>query len=163
VIAPQRGAQRVSQLLAGAVQARSHRVDRELARDSDFVVGQTAGFAQQKDIAIERRKPFERLLKRSSELLRRRRRALRQFDRLAAPAIVANMIERKVPGDAEHPRASASIACFRHRTSRDPQKHLLRELRSIALADDPAEVAEDPISMRGKQDVGVGQHAALSE
>ena len=141
--------------MARPVKARTHAVDAELAGDRDLVVAQAAGLPHQEHIAIERGQPVERLAQRGRKLLDGRPRRVEQFDRHAAAAIVADVIQREIPGDAEDPGAASGIVGVGNRTARDAQKHFLRQLARFAVPDDAAEVAEDAVAVRREQEVCV--------
>jgi hypothetical protein len=119
----------------------------------------TARLAQQEDVAIERREAIQRLGQRRGQLLRRGGRPLIEFDGQAAPPIVADVVQRQVAGDAEDPRAAGARFGRRQRTARDAEEDLLRQLAGVSLADDAAQVAEDPVAVRGEKDVSVRQHS----
>jgi hypothetical protein len=79
------------------------------------------------------------------------------------PAIVADMVQREVSSDSKDPRATARIVDLRDRTASDPQEYLLRQVAGcIAVAEKPAQVSEDPITMSGEQHVGIGHRVQLS-
>ena len=54
------------------------------------------------------------------------------------------------------------LAGVRHRAPGDAEKHFLRELAGVAVADDAAQVAEHPVPMCGEEQVGVGDHGLCS-
>ena len=68
------------------------------------------------------------------------------------------MIQREIPGDAEDPGAAPRLGRIRNRTPRDAQEHFLGELPNIAVPDNPAQVTEDTVAVRRKQDVSVSHH-----
>ncbi len=145
------------------MEARSNCVRRQLARESDLVVAEATSFAHEKDIAIDSVQLVQRLAQCGSKHLRGRRgRVSRQFDRGAPPAIVAYVVERKVPSNSEQPRTASSFAAVRRCRPGDAEEHFLRQLARILVPDDTAQIAEHAVSMRSKEDIGVCHDATLS-
>jgi hypothetical protein len=153
--------QQLSQLLACAVQPGSHRIVRDPACGCDFAIAQAGNLAQQKDIPIEQRQMLKRLLHCDGRFLRRWSRCILQIDGVRSAPNVTPVVERQVPRDAEHPGALA-VRCRRgNRASGHAKEDLLGQVRRIPVADDPAEVAEDPVSVRGKENMGSRQQVGL--
>jgi len=50
----------------------------------------------------------------------------------------------------------------RARSTGDAEKYFLRQLARIPVPDDAAQVAEDPVAMRSKENVGVSDHVRSS-
>ena len=82
---------------------------------------------------------------------------------LAMITVVATMIQSEISSDSKDPRAPAGIVDLRDRTASDSQEYLLRQVAGrIAVAEKPAQVSEDPITMSGEQHVGIGHRVQLS-
>jgi hypothetical protein len=142
------------------MQTRPHRVIGDLAGSRYLVIAQPAGLTHEEHVSIQRRKTFECLAKRGAELLRGWRRSIHQLDNGPA-SMVSNMVEGEVPRNSEDPSTARCTPIARDRTACDPQKNFLRELARLAISDDPAQVAENSVSMRREQDVGVCHQATL--
>jgi hypothetical protein len=78
-----------------------------------------------------------------------------------APPAVPDVVERKVPGNAEDPGPAPPFVALGRRRPRDAQEHFLRELSRVFMPDDAAQVPEHSVSMGGEQDVGVGHQWTL--
>jgi len=162
LLSAERRRERRTQLLTRTVQPRTDRRRRQLAGPGYLFVGKASDFAQQEYVPIELGQRRERLAQRRGELLCR---GPGRIDRLrqSVPAIVADMIQREVSSDSKDPRATARIVDSRDRTASDPQEYLLRQVAGrIAVAEKPAQVSEDPITMSGEQHVGIGHRVQLS-
>lgn len=144
------------------METRSHRVSAQVARRCDVGVTETRCFAHQKHLAIERRKTFERFAQSRRKLLSRCRNGLVELDGHAAPAIVANVVVREIPRDAEHPRAPPRLVRDGDRPAGDTKEHLLRQLAGLPVSDEPAQIPEDPIPVRTEQNVCVAHERLLS-
>ena len=70
-----------------------------------------------------------------------------EFDQMRPAAGVAPVIERQVARDAKDPGPQCVRRDVRHRPARNPEEHLLRQVRRLALADNPAQIAEHAIAM----------------
>jgi hypothetical protein len=145
------------------VKTRSHGVDCQLAREGDLVVTEPAHLAHQEHISIDGIEAAQRLAKHRGERLGRRRgHIVRRLHLRTFPAIVSHVVQREVSRNPEQPRPASTIVYLRDLSASDTQKHLLRQLARILLPDDAAEIAEEAVSVRGEQDLGVCHGVTLS-
>jgi hypothetical protein len=149
-------------LLAGAMQTRSNRVFTQFTRDRELTVTEASNFSQQEDVPIHGCESFERLSKHGAGFLRRRHGRIGQFDAGTPTSVITEVIERQVSRNPVYPRSARAGITVWHRPTGDAKEDLLGEFPGVWRADDPAEVTENSVSMRGKEDFGVRHDATLS-
>jgi hypothetical protein len=156
-------AERSTELLPRAMKPRSNGIGRQLTGKRDLVVAQAADFAHQEDITIDGAQTTESFTQGHGQRLCGRQRWVgSNLDRLAPSSIVPHVIQREIPRDAKEPGTAAAFVAVRSSRTRHTKEHFLRQFARILVPDDAAEIAEDAVSMRGEEEVGVGHKVTLS-
>ena len=149
-------AERPPQVEPSTMKPRPHGIRTQLTRERNLFVAEAAAFAHQKYVAVYRIQAAERLAEgRRQRLCWRSGGLIAQRGRGSLSTTIAQVIERKVSGNAKQPGPPAAISTLRHRGARHAKKHFLRELLRIFLTDNPAQITEHSVAVRGKEDVCV--------